>query len=663
MKSLLPVFVSLIGFFILLLIYYVFIYQKPETPFDVFLRLIRHNQETILAFTYKKIGPNEYLNYYVDDLQLEPRIEKFPVTFDSLPVNTEKLHGIISNTTNGFLVSGIEFPFRCPSGWKYDETNGKCNLEEICQPYDIDVFKGISYYQFNETFKSKLNANTTFHPRLFVDCNTNERKHCAPNELYVGGEVISNAYEPCEPYDVCQDMLTMTTHNFPIFVGDELDQNEFYICQNGRSVRRRCPNNTQFSRTQNACLPVSRCFDRQDNTTIYTGDSNQFILCLNGQENVVRCGNGVFHDPDTGNVECVNAICLNPRVTFQRFNDRINIPIGRQFCATGTNTPNSFTCNISTTLHKDNVQHLINDASAFPTTDEPHDRFDAFEIPDTTFDPQTNTCVPFAFDTNLVEMGTHNDILPSVPINLDTLEITYSGPEPFYYKNYNKIMHYPENSILIAPGKYANFTTIPDLDALEYIDEVKTATGGSDGVNYLISGPMTKGLLSTTSIYKNPEGATDLQGRVWNVYTQTFTNLYDAHSPFALIDIANEFSDTTYTFKYRIMYALLHVLTPYGFCSFEFELKNGATVLEDGTLNVSGMPNYIEMETVLAGRNDTMIVSDIYDKHYNPKHRPYFLEYVNVLKVVSPEVAKQTALEKFFEVDSKQLFKSDTIWN
>ena len=67
MKSLLPLLISLVGFFILLLIYYVFIYQKEETPFDVFLKLIRHNKETILAFTYKKNSPKEYLNYYVNN--------------------------------------------------------------------------------------------------------------------------------------------------------------------------------------------------------------------------------------------------------------------------------------------------------------------------------------------------------------------------------------------------------------------------------------------------------------------------------------------------------------------------------------------------------------------------------------------------------------------
>lgn len=654
MKSLLPLFISVVGLFILILIYYVFIYQKPETPFDVFLRLIRHNPETILAFTYKKIPPNEYLNYYVTGEQLEPRIEAHPVSFDGLPVSSDRNHGIISDITNGFMVSGIEFPFRCPSGWNYDN-NGKCLLDDICQINDVDVYKGINFYQFNEMVAAT--RGEMFHPRLYMDCNTKQRKNCAANELYIGGESIPISEDPCEPYDICQDMLTMTKHNYPISRGDNLGPNEFYICQNGSSVRRACPNNTQFSRLQNACLPVSRCFDREDNTAIYTGDPNQFILCLNGQENFVRCGHGVFPDP----VGCINSICVNPRIIFHRFNDRINIPIGRQYCEPGTNTPVTFNCDISTTTYKDNVQHLINDN--LPTLAEPHDRFDSFDIPDKIFDLESNVCVDFIFDTNFVEMGTHNDILPRVPINLETLEITYSGTNTFFYKNYNKIMVHPSNSIVTNPEnyKYANFTTITELAAVQYVDAVQTATGDNDGVNYLISGPMLAGLLSTESIYKSPSGETGQNGYAWNAYKQKFTPINEAHSELALTYLTPNFTNKTYTFKYYIESSHIHILTPYGLCSFEFDLKNGAEV-QDGKLKVLGMPDFNTMESILAGPNNTMIVSDIYDKLYNPKHRPYFLEYVNIISVHSPEDAKRLDIDKFFEVDSKILFVSDELF-
>jgi hypothetical protein len=658
MKSLLPIFVSLVGFFILILLYYVFIYQKPETPFDVFLRLIRHNQETILAFTYKKIGPDKYLNYYVNEGQLEPRNEDYPVNYDGIPVQNQQYHGLVSDTHNGFIVSGIEFPFRCPGGWTYKD--GKCHLEEICQPSDINVFKGINYYQFNETLNKR--ANSAFHPRLFMDCNTNERKHCAINELYVGGESLPNTYQPCEPYDMCQDMLTMTTHNYPIRLGDSLGPNQFYICQNGVSVLRTCPENTQFSRTHNGCMPVSRCFDRPDNTTIYTGDSNQFVLCLNGEENVVRCGNGVFQGNQQ--VECRNSICVNPRVIFNRFNNRINIPVGQQFCPGGTNTPEQFLCEIIITNHKDNVQHLINDADAFPTIREPHDRFEAFGIPDKSFDANTSMCVPFEFDTNFVEMGTHNDLLPQVPINLKTLEIDYSGTETFYYKNYNKIMQHPENTIII-PGtkKYANFTTTSNLAAFEYVESVKTATGGNDGVNYLINGPMNKGLLSTETMYKNPAGEYGPEGLAWNAYTNTFTLIDEAHSPMARSFLGMDFSSTTYTFKYVIFSNMtkLHTLTPYGMCTFAIELLEGVS-LDGLLLQVDGFPTYASMDLALAGPNNTMVVTDIYDKQYNPKHRPYFLDYIKILALESPLAGLNIPISQFFEVDSRPLFKEDTLF-
>lgn len=660
MKSLLPLVISLVGFFILLLIYYVFIYQKKETPFDVFLKLIRHNKETILAFTYKKNGPEEYLNYYVNDnLELEPRIEKYPVTFEGLPVDDVKYHGIISDIDNGFIISGIEFPFRCPNGWTYN--NGKCELENICKPDDIDVYKGISYYHFNEAFKAK--RSTVFHPRLFMDCNTNERKHCEINELYVGGESISNIYQPCEPYDLCQDLLTMTTHNYPIFVGDKLGPNEFYICQNGVSQRRSCPENTQFSRTQNGCLPVSRCFDREDNTTIYTGNPNQFILCLNGQENVVRCANGVFNG-GPNQIECVNSICLNPRLIFHRFRD-VTIPIGRQFCPNGTNTPQQFLCDLNTTLFQDNVEHIINSTDQLPTIDPPHPRFSSFEVPDTTYNSETDLCVPFTFDANFVILGTHNDILPLVPINLSTLEITHSGLTVFYFKNYNKIMQHPDNTIIVSDKKYANFVTISDLSVIEYVDSVKTATGDKDGVNYLISGLNTTGLLSTETIFKNPDGILGAGGLAWNVYTQTFTNVDDAHCSTARMFLGQDFSSISYIFKYRVLAIQgkfnMYVLTPYGYVTFEIQLLDDVTV-QGLFLNIKKLPMYEKMEKILEGPNTTMIVTDIYNKNYNPKHMPYFLDYVNIVSVVSPASALSMNIMDFFEIDSTKLFKSNALF-
>jgi hypothetical protein len=309
---------------------------------------------------------------------------------------------------------------------------------------------------------------------------------------------------------------------------------------------------------------------------------------------------------------------------------------------------------------------LINDADAFPTISGPHDRFEAFDIPDYTFDPTTSACVPFEFDTNFIEMGTHNNILPSVPINLKTLEITYAGDDEFYYKNYNKIMQHPENTIII-PGtkKYANFTTMSDLAPIEYAEEVKVATGGSDGVNYLISGPMNAGLLSVESIFRNPGGELGQNELAWNAYTGTFTDADDAHSPIARMYLGTNFSPTSYTFKYRITnisgVLQLHTLTPYGMCTFAIELLEGVTLV--GTLlNVKEFPSYTALEATLAGPNNTMVVTDIYNKQYNPNHRPYFLDYIKIVSIVSPSSAKNTPILDFFNVDSKPLFKEDLLF-
>lgn len=665
MKSLLPLFVCVFGFFILLLIYYVLIYQRPETPFEVFIRLIRHNPETILAFTYKKIGPDEYLNYYVnDELKLEPRIQAFPVTFDSLPVIKEPNHGIISESLNGFIVTGIEFPFRCPGGWNY--TDGKCHLEEVCQPDDHDVYKGINFYQFTET----LNTNTAFHPRLFMDCNTNERKACAPNELYIGGESISNTLQPCHPYDICQDRLTMTTHNFPIFLGDVLQPNEFYFCQNGVSERRTCPKNSQFSTLQNGCLPVTRCFNLEDNTTIIGDNPNQFIICRGGEERIVSCGNGIFIQGDS--IQCVNNTCLNPRLIFRDFNSRANIPIGWEFCPDGTNTPTTFTCDINITWIHDNVDRLINSPNRFPTIKPPHQRFESIQIPDVKFESQSKSCVSFDFDTNFTELGTHNDIIPEVPVNIQTLEIMYTNDEDdFFFKNYNVIMHHPSNTIVDIRGRrYCNFTTIPILSMAEYIREVELATGDMDGINYMVRGPMLAGLLSSTSIRLSPIGI-ESTGLIWNAYRTEFTTRDEAHSRDAMTAMGLfDFSSTTYTFKYRINENpdeegtyILHMLSKFGFVSFQVTLNDGVQIdIENNVLFIEDWPDYMQIEAVLEGPNNTMIVSDIYNKSYNPNHQPYFLQYITILAITSPIDALSVPIPNFFVVNSRDLFMSNVIF-
>lgn len=664
MKSLLPLFLFFVGLFILLLIYYFFVYQKPETPLDVFLKLIRNNQQTILSFTYKKTPEGKYLNYYINnEFELEPRVEDFPVTFDTLPVE-DNLHGKIFDIDNGFGVTGIEFPFRCPNGWIYKD--GKCILEDICKPYDIDVYKGINYYQFNENFiPFNVSAETNFHKRLYVDCNDGSIKNCNRNELYIGGESISNKLNPCEPYDVCEDMLTMTTHNYPIFLGDVLDKNEFYVCRNGVSDRQRCPNNTQFSSIQNACLPVSRCFDKLDGTTIDTGDTNQFVLCRNGQENIVRCFHGVFNKNDDI-IECRNSVCLTPRVIFQRFNERINIPVGRQFCMPDTNVPREFRCVIDPIIYDDDVTHLIN--INFPTLKPPTKRFENFELPNVQYDMTTDECIPFVFNGTIIMNGTHNRILPSVPINIKTGMIDYSerlGEQEMYYKNYNLIMKYPGNEIVVTEKKLANFLTIPDLDFIEYVDDVRLVTGDSDGVNYLISGPI-KSLLGA-NIQENPNGETQA-GLFWNAFTQTFTSLEIAHSPMArLLLSSGDFNNSSYIFRYNIVIMteefFLNVLTPFGFCSFRIELNPGVNI--HGTfLVVDEFPDYAEMELELQGPNTTMVVTDIYNDNYNPKHVAYFLKYIKILELLSPlnDVSINMEFSDFFQVDSTPLFKRDIIF-
>lgn len=631
-----------------------------ETPKDVLLRLIRNNPETIMAFTYKRVDGNKYLNYYVTlDLDLESKVEDFPVTFDGLPF-TPGNHGLKYDIENGFGITGIEFPFRCPDGWNFKD--GKCILDPICKPDDIDVYKGINYYQF-----AQARTNDIFHPRVYIDCNTLNLKNCAINELYIGGESISQNLNPCEPYDLCQDMLTMSTHNYPIFSGDVLEDNEFYICKNGVSERRICPDDTKFSRMQGGCLPYNMCLDAADGTRLDRGNDDSFILCRGGLENIVRCANGVFRN--NGTIECVNSSCLNPRILYETFSNRITIPVGKVYCAPNTNEPVEFRCSNNIKYFED-VNDLTNDIRIVGV---PIPRFEMLEIPSVQYDPDTDTCISFDFDLNFIVMGTHNPIVPDIPLNLKTMDIDYSdrGEEEFYYRNYTVIMRHPTGEIVITEKNFANFLTTPDLDIFEYVPEVNPLIGSNDGITYFISALTSKHLLSTVTIYNNPfDVSSGDPNMAWNAYLNDFTDLDSAHSAEARLKIGSaqgaaggDFGLYTYTFKYFVTDTLLHVLTPYGFCTFNITLNSEQVIDDDGFLEIVGFPEYSVVQETLKSKNDRMIVTNIYNGEYNFNHMAYFLNYMKITSLVAPlnSVSSNMSIEDFFDIDSSRLYKYSSL--
>lgn len=667
MKSLLPIFVCILGLCILILIYYIFIYQSPETPWSVFLKLLRNYPDNTLAFTYKRTPDQKYENYYVtDQLDLQKKIEDTPVTFDGLPYINNKNHGQINETLNGFTLTGIEFPFRCPNGWIYE--NGKCKLPPICTEDDIGFYKGVSFYQFNESFWNPFNEQQTWHPRIYMNCTTNQKQFCNNNELYNGGERISIANGiPCQPYDICQDMLTLTKHNYPIFPGDTLQPNEFYICMNGTSQRRTCPPNTDFSTIQNACIPVTKCFNQPDNTTI-PRDSDSFILCRNGAENIVNCRNGVFNVPGQS-ISCRNQTCLNPRIIWQNFGPWLNLPIGKEYCPHNSNTPTIFTClQEPLPIVSDDVSFLIN--TNLPTLEPPRHRFQSFNIPNYIL--ENDNCIPYTLDEEIIHWGTHNTLLPNVPININTLQIQFEEQdEPFYYKDYNVIRLSPHNNIVTTDKKLANFVTTDSLDFIEYVDNVETYTGDSDGVNYLISGTFTLHVRSPTTIYRTPGNTIITQGFVWNAFGNLITTINLAHSLLAMQAFGiSDYSPNTYTFMYIIeQRRYLHVITLFAFQTFEIELHPGVDIEEVrenfGHLKVPGLPDYATLTKDVTGPVDRVVVTDIVNQSYDIHHRAYFLNHLNIIKLVAPsnQHTDKYQIEDFFNIDSSQLFKHDTLFN
>jgi len=339
-------------------------------------------------------------------------------------------------------------------------------------------------------------------------------------------------------------------------------------------------------------------------------------------------------------------------------------------CAEGSNTPEEFRCgNPPYKLHSDDVAFLEN--TNFPTIRPPQPRFAQFEIPDSIFEDRV--CKPFTFSLDFTQLGTHNDLLPQIPINLETFKVQFepTGNE-FYFKDYNKIRKSPDNSIVILDDpnrKFANFVTTPDLTFIEYEDSVITYTGDADGVNYLVSGRFSLGSRSINSIWENAVGIIR-EGMAWNLMTSDFTPIEYAHSTLAMDALGlTDYTPETYTFIYIIENrSRLHVLTLWGFQTYEIELKDYVDIQEIrpgfGYLIVPGFPDYNEMRKNIRGPIDRLVVSDIWEKRYNINHRPYFLDHIEIKELVSPTILDEVWIpaEGFFAVPSRQFFKNDILF-
>lgn len=190
-------------------------------------------------------------------------------------------HGIITELIDGFKISGIEKYFKCPDPFIW---NGEyCKLPDLCT--DIEQYVGIPY-DYKILYDNNNNTTKKYHEKLYLRCPNNELRSCSDVTIYKGDAIVPINENPCIPYDICIQHIDSYRHT--VKINDyNLKSNEFYLCQNGKSVLVVCDDDLEFDEENNTCL--SMVCDNGDRKVL---DTDSYYECRGGVYRIVTCQNG-----------------------------------------------------------------------------------------------------------------------------------------------------------------------------------------------------------------------------------------------------------------------------------------------------------------------------------------------------------------------------------
>jgi hypothetical protein len=107
--------------------------------------------------------------------------------------------------------------------------------------------------------------------------------------------------------DVAQCRINACHPNDFGFLPNEDDCNAYYICFSGNQIPMRCPQDRHWSTETNSCMdPDDAGCEENDNIECpatgieqipYPDDCEQYVLCVNGMEFVLRCAPGLHFSP------------------------------------------------------------------------------------------------------------------------------------------------------------------------------------------------------------------------------------------------------------------------------------------------------------------------------------------------------------------------------
>lgn len=347
---------------VILLIVYVFNRIKYTTDIDELFKdiILQKPSTTSYSLGLNPIIPNTYDNVVVGkDGELNVTHDILPIDLKSKFISNQDHGTVIPNAAgHNFTVTGIDLTtFQCPEGYN----GAECIMNPICDDSQNDVgkLKALTYSQFNSLglymnkFISK-NVNRSIdnfvaeptHPRIRVRClpgNTYELQTC-PNTTILNDNVN------CVPYDICEDHINGYKHNSIIDEQqDLLMDNEYYICENNKSVLKTCANNTVFSEQYSGCITDSECFGMGDDT-IYVDDIT-YLQCHSDRGEKINCPHGVM--VDNGRWSCKISTCTPRIVKF--VGELLEYNVGEVTCD-ANNQPVTKLCNRNVSTRKYNYE-------------------------------------------------------------------------------------------------------------------------------------------------------------------------------------------------------------------------------------------------------------------------------------------------------------------
>lgn len=347
--------VAIISIVIIVIVYILNYIPKTYNVTKLFERISKNKPSTQAFSLGRRNETSKFRNVVLnkDGKAIVVDNEDYPIGFDGRYI-VLKDHGTVVENENGFKITGMDLvDFKCPEGYE----GSKCQPKPLCLPEDSGKVKPLTYTQFNslrlyrnefkrDQIQMPYNSldDEPIHPRLRIQCldidGNYDIEACPQNRLL-------DKNLQCQPYDICSDRLNGFKHNFPIQPDEHaLPSNEYYICDNNVSVKRKCNDGTVFSFNSKGCVTKSPCYN-MGQATIPIDDAS-YIQCENDIGFIVECPSGVVNND--GILACYTPLCMPETKTYE--NKHLRYDYSQTICI--DDRPQITTCDVAA---KDRVYH------------------------------------------------------------------------------------------------------------------------------------------------------------------------------------------------------------------------------------------------------------------------------------------------------------------